>query len=304
MKRFDLRRTRRAFTLVELLVVIAIIGILMGLLLPAVQAAREAASRTQCRNNMKQIGIAVHTFHDTRRFIPPSRPRDRFISWAVLLMPYMEQQNLYDSFDWQATYASQDPEVTRITLPVYFCPSRRRPMISQNERQGPVGACGDYAGNAGYNSYWAEPDGNPNGVFVTGLESDHPLLPGDRIGQIVGRYRFASISDGLSNTVFIGEKAVNEKFMGLSGGWGDGSIYNSNDPGTVMRLGGPLFPIARTPYYPAPGPGTIPVFGSAHPTVCNFVFGDGSVHVISNDIDTETLGRLCSRFDGEAVTDY
>lgn len=297
-----MKRTK-GFTLVELLVVIAIIGILVGMLLPAVQAAREAAHRTQCKNNLKQIGLAVQNFHDTRRFIPPSRARDRYVTWSVLILPFMEQGNLYDEFDWQARYEDQDPLATQKTLEVYFCPSRRRPQVSDFETRGPRGSCGDYAGNAGYNRFWADPIGNANGVFLTGWDADHPVV-NRRISTVKGRFRFADIGDGLSNTIFIGEKAVNERFTGKPGGWGDGSIYNSDDPGTVMRLGGPLFPIAKTAYFPAPGPGTIPVFGSGHPTVCNFVFGDGSVHTISNEIDTTTLGRLCSRFDGEVIGDF
>ena len=99
---------RRAFTLVELLVVIAIIGILIGMLLPAVQMVREAARRTSCLNNIKQLGLAVHNYHDTKRFIPPSRPADNFLAWPVSLMPYLEQNNLYDAFDVDRLYEDQD----------------------------------------------------------------------------------------------------------------------------------------------------------------------------------------------------
>lgn len=296
------KRRSAGFTLVELLVVIAIIGILVSLLLPAVQAAREAARKTHCNNNLKQLGVAVQNFHDTRGFIPPSRARDGYITWPVLLMPFMEQSRLYDKFDWQAPYYDQDGDVTDTTLPVFFCPSRRRPEVSLFEKVGPKGSCGDYAGNAGYNGYWSSSVGNPNGVFVTGLVTDHPLQ-NRRLQGIYGRYKFKDISDGLSNTIFIGEKAVNDDFRRRPGGWGDGSIYNADDPGTIMRLGGPLFPIAKTEYYPAPGPGTIPVFGSAHPTVCTFVFGDGSVRMINREIGITTLGRLCSRLDGEIISD-
>lgn len=297
----SLSATRRSgFTLVELLVVISIIGILVSLLLPAVQAAREAARRTQCQNHLKQYGLAVQTYHDTRKQIPPSRPRDRYLTWVVDMMPFMEQQVLYDEFDWQLRYDQQDPATTAKTVDYNFCPSRRRRQVSLNEPRGPVGSCGDYAGNGGFNRFWADPDGSPNGVFVTGIGTRHPIVDG-RISRVEGRYRFADVTDGLSNTIFIGEKAVNIDFMRNSGGWGDGSIYNSDDPGTSVRLGGPLFPIARTNHYPAPGPGTIPVFGGSHPTICNFVFGDGHVAAINYGIDTKTLGQLCSRFDGEVI---
>src|SRR5262245_56846738 len=86
---------RGGFTLVELLVVIAIIAVLIGLLLPAVQRVREAANRAKCANNLKQIGLAFHTFHDSKQFLPPYRIRDRFASWAVLILPYIEQDTIY-----------------------------------------------------------------------------------------------------------------------------------------------------------------------------------------------------------------
>ena len=98
---------RAGFTLVEMLVVIAIIGILVGLLLPAVQMAREAGRRIQCTNNLKQIGLAVHQFHDTQGYLPTSRPRDAFLTWPVFLMPYIEQNTLYERFDVMRPYRVQ-----------------------------------------------------------------------------------------------------------------------------------------------------------------------------------------------------
>ena len=146
-----MKTKRVGFTLVELLVVIAIIGILAGLLLPAVQMARQAARRTQCTNNLKQIGLAIHNFHDTKKRIPPSRPADGFLTWHVEIMPFVELDNLHDKLRWNLPYVDQDPVALQTAVPVFVCPSRRAAGdISSHEAGGrPVGICGDYAGNAG-----------------------------------------------------------------------------------------------------------------------------------------------------------
>lgn len=297
---------RAGFTLVELLVVIAIIGVLMGLLLPAVQMARSSARRTQCTSNLKQIGLAIHNFHDTRKFIPPSRPADGFLTWHVMLMPYIEQDNLADRFRWNLPYAQQDPVALRTPVPIYVCPSRR-PVndISEFETGGrPVGACGDYAGNAGrvvgtngfnFNFGFGR---EINGVFNSGLPDANPVIDGV-LQRIRGRYTFASVTDGLSQTLFIGEKAVNSRKMNRPGGLGDGCMYNGDEPGVCMRVGGPLFGLAKN-RFPEP-PQTWTVFGSFHPQIVNFTVGDGSVQAISVNIDDTVYGHLCDRMDGVSV---
>src|SRR5690242_4884124 len=128
------RPQRLAFTLVELLVVIAIIGVLVALLLPAVQMARESARRTQCSNHLKQLGLAAQNFNDVRGWLPPTRvsndstdANQNWLTWAVILLPYVEQQNYYTQWDLTKAYELHPQQVTRQAVPVYFCPSRRKP---------------------------------------------------------------------------------------------------------------------------------------------------------------------------------
>src|SRR3954453_23911415 len=126
---------RRGFTLVELLVVIAIIGVLVALLLPAVQSAREAARRGQCSNNLKQLGLAAQNMHDIKGFLPPSRLGNNsadstninWVTWAVVMLPYIEQKPYYDLWDESPCYERHPESTTKRAVPTYFCPSRRRP---------------------------------------------------------------------------------------------------------------------------------------------------------------------------------
>lgn len=300
-------QSRSAFTLVELLVTIAIIGVLVGMLLPAVQNVREAARKTQCLNNLRQLGLATHHYEGAISRFPPSRPADGFLAWPVLLMQHLEHQNLARRFDLKALYADQDPDVIAESVPTMLCPSRRAgAMLSVDEKDGRLtGAVGDYAGNAGTHLHhasfhWALFTEPVDGVFNSGLSRDNPVSNSKLTEPIKGRYGFQDLTDGSSNTIFIGEKFVNANELGLSGGHGDGCIYNGDEPATFMRLGGGYLGLAKSQHENASA-GLTPIFGSAHPDTVNFVFGDGAVHSVSVDVSSETLFQLCSRIDGTVI---
>ena len=283
----------------------AIIGILVGMTLPAVQMVRESARRTNCLNNMRQIGISIQNFESTRKKLPPARGADRYLTWPVYLMPYVEMENTYQQFDLTLEYSQQDPAILQEPIPSMFCPTRRNSITTSFFEAGeaPIGATGDYAGNAGSsrhfrNQDWAQFENPTDGVFSSGLASDNEIVEGKLVRGGIGRYRLTDIRDGLSNTFFIGEKAVHSSHMGEPDGWGDNSIYNGDQPFSFMRIGGPLVPIVGTT---TGFDGIRPAFGSFHPSGCNFSFGDASVRLIPADIDPLALGQLCSRNDGKVV---
>jgi prepilin-type N-terminal cleavage/methylation domain-containing protein len=302
---------RKAFTLIELLVVIAIISVLMGMLLPAVQKAREAASRMSCSNNLKQIGLAMHMHHNDFERLPPSRlpyvvwvqlPTNQVVpwptgaaTWAVLLLPYLEQDNLYRQWTVGNLYYNQSPVAVGTPVKGYFCPSRRSvptspPMsISGDVPSWPTsngqhfpGALGDYA------------------VVVDRTGSDMPTVATPTLTGLFERgprgLSFNSITDGLSNTLLVGEKHVPIGKEGI--GWWDCSTYNGDYPQCSTRAASRAFPLTTDPR------DTGWKFGSRHNTVVMFCFADGGVRPVPVTINPITLELLGMRNDGEVLPDY
>lgn len=319
------KRTDSGFTLVELLVVIAIIGTLVGLLLPAVQAARELARLNQCKSHLRNIGFATLQFNDTHNAFPPARLRARNDfdnhacestqpSWLVRILPYLEESNAAEQWDLYDTFESHQPEVRNALPAVYVCPSRRsveQAVIPSGESEQEYfygcgcssieivqltgGAVGDYAANHGdftggsYSdeySYWR--GGNGTGVII----SSRPVC---REGQPAGwlnKIRQKDLVDGASKTALVGEMHVPANRLAMAPE--NGPMYNGKDLPAFARIGGPGIGLARGPMDESV---TAIGFGSWHEGVCPFVMADGAVRLVANEIDTETLGSMCRRDD-------
>ncbi len=318
-------KRRGGFTLVELLVVIAIIGVLVALLLPAVQAARESARRSQCSNNLKQMGLAIHLHNDTFGALPsagaianpvparrmaggvPGTLQYQDWGWAYQILPYMEQQSLY--------LEPSDAVVRRTPVKTYFCPSRDRPKL--------VGANAkiDYAGNCGGTSLTAagtlpapQQQSALDGVMLKSRNMPSAADPTPAENPSV---RFAMITDGLSNVMLVGEKRL--RLRGVVNNSDDNDAFTVGYDHDVLRAGDKYLNSAGNTIDRAPAPdyvtATDPLdptgttahgngrFGSSHPAGFQCVLGDGSVRMVRFQVSIDTFRMLCRREDGGVLSD-
>ncbi len=289
---------RTGFTLIELLVVIAIIAILLALLLPAVQKAREAARRTQCRNNLKQLGIALHNYHDTHNILPPQvissewdvlSPVHGFPtgwwSWRARLLPMIEQSAMYvgmdslkhDSVAGMDTYSAY----LATSLPIYRCPT-------------------DPNSEKRYTEHFPWSSG-PISIAIAnffGIRGSTEHVPGD--GMFPARniaVRFRDVTDGLSNTFMLGERAADDNAY-----WGWWSMGTGEDGegflDFVLHCGEGLRPGLSS------DPADLSHFWSVHDGGAFFMMGDGSVQFLSYSIDFGTFQALGSRNGGEVIGEF
>lgn len=293
----------RAFTLIELLVVIAIVGTLVAILLPAVQAARESARRMGCQNNLKQIGLAVHNYQQSQRHLPPPNAGATFQqlgSTFVLLLPYLEEGNLYAEYDLEKSVVNPDNlRVTGSPVATYTCPSMSLPRSVPAEECGEVLAPGSYmiSTRTEYSSNKVA-RGEIDGAFSV-------PLPGNEY-----QLSFQNFIDGTSNTLLIGE--VNYGHHDLlwtacpgTVKWGDhkwAEGYWALAWGHIDWQKYEKFKVASYNRFDRllNGNASLRVFRSDHPGGVQFVFVDGSVHFVPTEIDYPVLRALVTRA-GEEV---
>ncbi len=324
-----MRRPQHGFTLVELLVVIAIIGILIALLLPAVQAAREAARRTQCTNNLRQLALAAHNYHTAHATFPPglnqfefnASPRYRGTSLFVFLLPYLEQTSLGDRWDYRQPVMNLQggrEALAATVVSAFVCPSDRIPE-NPVAKGSDYHAVGSYGGNGGRRSFYPD-SATIDGVFhTTGPASvPSPFQPPVAIEMI---------TDGTSNTLLLGERSHYDPNYETFARWAWVDSLKYLGPWAAIGGRRRISDVTMSAFAPInyrlpfdydhrdsadPPAGSADQFafyedmrlcawGSLHPGGANFAPADGSVRFLAETIDQETLEALSTRAGGEVA---
>ena len=314
------RTLRRAFTLIELLVVIAIIAVLIALLLPAVQQAREAARRTQCKNNLKQLGLAMHNYHDNYSVFPMGgwvSGNFDMGSYMVRILPFMDQAPLYNQINFNVTIDTQvlpnGQQLALQVIPAYICPSDDGPLVytqSQNYGSSPR-VKSNYAGNIGNQNSNSAPCAlgwnllNSNGSATNGDTYDITQISGVLMKwpSCVG---IRDVTDGTSNTLLMGEVRPKCSFHEQDG-WIDSNAF-----WTVTGVGINYPTCPGEPGYTGTGCnqegngawGTANAFRSRHVGGAQFVLCDGSTRFISQNINILIFQALADRRDGQVVGQF
>jgi prepilin-type N-terminal cleavage/methylation domain-containing protein len=306
------KRSLAGFTLVELLVVIAIIGVLVAMLLPAVQAAREAARRMQCGNNLKQMGVAMHNYHDVHRAFPagwneagPSiTTAPNLFGWGTFILPYMEQQSIYDRFDFNISL-NQAPNINWIgqVIDTYRCPSDNSPLVDST---------------AGFGSYFPAIPAHARTSYVASGANFALCDYKENEKSITGVFyrnsatRIRKILDGTSKTLMVGERTGREADVNL-GSFGDaywsgvrGQIMNGLSCYSAQVIAGTQFR-AGSDYIYSPilnNPQSHDGFSSVHAGGIQMLLCDGSVHFLSDETADIIVQNLVDKADGNLSEEF
>ena len=311
--------TARAFTLVELLVVITIIGILIALLLPAVQAAREAARKMQCGNNLKQIGLALHNYETAVRAFPagyisafgtPGYPSSNDQGpgwgWAALMLPYIEQPGLHDQIQFDKDIADPANAVPRATiLSGFLCPSD-----GGDKTFTVAGGNSVVVAHSNYVGVFGNPEITTDPGFLLPASSNPERSPAHQ-GMFYRNsgVRVADVTDGTSNTLFVGERSSGLAYATWTGSVTGASVPpRSNSPYGYGPEGAPVLILGHTgdsrdnpPHTPNSSVVHVDDFWSYHPYGANFLMVDGSVHQIDDTIDPQTWWGLGTKAGNEPL---
>ncbi|MFZ5829627.1 MAG: DUF1559 domain-containing protein [Planctomycetota bacterium] len=298
------RRKPLGFTLIELLVVIAIVGILVGLMLPAVQAAREVARRISCANNVKQIGVAVLNYENATGLFPPSSTSDveqggwiadprkqNLHSWRAKILPFIEAGTIYNEIDFEiSAFAEENRRVAEQLLPFYFCPSYTGPQYSSDEsytRFGPKYALANYV------ALGASDVGHLYGQNSKLFEPDGVIYP-------MGEVKAVDIEDGLSHTLLIAE--TREENMAV---WADGGmsaiVAAPYDKSNSPTYAGTDLAINYHPYFEYSRPHCEWGPSSMHPNGAMHLLADGSVHFFNERMSAAVYVHLVTRSGHETI---